>query len=170
MTVPFRLNLFTEQKCYYEYRHINDLKFAHPKSLASPVERPKLGRPKASTLIGGTTQTEVGSPEVTLPNRFPHPPSVQKPHPPSVEGQKSKQGGGYSVGNQPTKSHETSNLSGSEPPSPTPAGNTRPIRASRNPNPIYVDAISRPWSASPADIAEINRSIQASRVSDIVAA
>ena len=33
----------------FEFRHINDLKFAHPKSMAAPAQRPKLGRPSATS-------------------------------------------------------------------------------------------------------------------------
>ena len=36
---------------------------------------------------------------------------------------------------------------------------SRPVRSTRNPNPIYVDAINRPWTASSGDIKWIQKSI-----------
>ena len=41
----------------YEFRHVNDLKFAHQKSLAAPTERPKLGRPATSVQVAGPNVT-----------------------------------------------------------------------------------------------------------------
>ena len=72
---PFRIDgrvsksvLRLEVGCYkdgtkcYELRHLNDLKMSHPKSLAAPAERPRLGRPpnsKPSTLSGGQLSTGI---------------------------------------------------------------------------------------------------------------
>ena len=153
----------------YEYRHLNDLKLAHPKSLAAPVERPKLGRPptrtsaqvKSSEPTDARSSTSAGSTDQKF-NRFPNPTQ-----------DKSKQPvGGAAVGTPASDNHATSILEERLPASESNGGLStgppsippfaRPIRATRNPNPCYVDSISfdvTPWSATKDQIHELNESI-----------
>ena len=168
---------FKDGRKRYEFRHINDLKFAHPKSLAAPVERPKLGRPAATSVpTNGQTSTEAassGSPEPPSPqNRFDE---GQLPHP-SVN---NKQAAGSLSANETARNHATSNQefrvpasapargltneSGRTGPPPAPAFSARPVRSTRNPSPIYVDSIQwstlRPWSATQNEIQALNSAI-----------
>ena len=149
-TVKIEVGVFKNGDKRYEVRHLNDLKFAHPESLAAPASRPALGR-KPTSLAGGQSSTG-GSGSVTTPsNNFPSTTSKQPV-----------------VGNSAAGNHETSNPISRVPASvvvsglpvatgapPSPAF-TRPVRATRNPCPQYVDAI---WVASKQDLDEINRSI-----------
>ena len=142
----------------FEIRHANDLKFAHPKSLASPVERPKLGRPAATTsLTDGQVQTE-----------------AKRPVRPDPTPPRSKQTGSVN-GNLQQNNHATSTEESRQQASfpaqggkfkpvistPPDAEPLRPVRATRNPNPQYVDAISvaPTWTASKRELEEINNSI-----------
>ena len=153
----------------YEIRHLNDLRLAHPESLTAEAVRPKLGRPRTSVqpAVQNTTDanqtgsrsndaTQTGlpsSPSTTVP--FPKPPAESLPG-------ENKQT--YSTQRVPpnatsqTENHETSN-----PNRRVPASNVRPVRATRNPNPHYIEAYQwsshRPWSASPQEIAALNASI-----------
>ena len=135
----------------FEVRHLNDLKLAHPDSLAAPAHRSKLGRPSKQTEAKPAAegqQTEPGS-SSGIPNRlseFPHPPSV-----PLVA--QSKQAD--QIGNRFSENHETSNQQRPSLPStaneefegvitgppPAPAFR-RPPRSTRNQNPCYVDSLS----------------------------
>ena len=93
---PFRIDgrvsksvLRLEVGCYkdgtkcYELRHLNDLKLSHPKSLAAPAERPRLGRPpnsKPFTLSGGQLSTEASGLDGSKnPSPLPSPFPVPKP-------------------------------------------------------------------------------------------
>ena len=141
----------------FEIRHLNDLKIAHPKSMASPVERPKLGRPAAAPSSNPSSpamsapdgrQRATEGPELPLPavspstNRL----SSSSNPPPSQLTAENKQ----AAGNEPKPAKIQ----------------TRPQRSTRNPNPQYVDAIHwssvKPWSASQAEIQELNNKIQSS--------
>ena len=143
----------------YEYRHLNDLKLAHPKSLAAPAERPTLGRPASSS------------------TKSPTPTETSGPGTPTSEAD-------YQNGEQVNKPVATP---------PTPAENSnaggRPIRSTRNQNPLYVDAIAgptptllpfpgragnsnvdfdlkwspRPWSASKTELDDLNLAISGRR-------
>ena len=143
----------------YEIRHFNDLKIAHPDSLAAPAVRPKLGRPKTTVQLDAPEDTDVGDGETphSFQNQFPEPTT-----------NKSKQPTGRAnVGKLPVNNHETSNSANQAPASGSGGGSAkRPIRATRNPNPQYVDAIEwypHPWSASKNEIADLNRHIQSFR-------
>ena len=149
----------------YEFRHLNDIKLAHPKSLAAPAERPKLGRPSAtptSTSSDGSGPTGIATPEgATNPSNqltdlpVDTLPEVQSP--PSVPDSESKQ---TFSGREPAKI-QTSKL---------------PRRSTRNPNPIYVDSIMtgppptppfttpRAWTASGEELAWLNQSINATAI------
>ena len=160
----------------FEIRHVNDLKFPHPKSLAAPAVRPRLGRPAGtSSSLDSKTSTEETAPVPASPspsNRFLL--TKQLPNPPSS--QTSKQA--VATGNAATKAivnHETS-ISGKRQPAseldsglamsgppPSPPFPARPVRATRNPSPYYVDSIQlvscRPWSASQDEVSALNRAI-----------
>ena len=149
----------------YEYRHVNDLKFAHPKSLAAPIERPKLGRPAAvpSDVQGQTEAKNSVTAEETPSNRFSRQ-QLQLPEPPHPPRQlDSKQNGiGDSI------NHATSTPECQQPALPAGGGNfqttDRPKRSTRNPNPLYVDSLRlqappRAWSATESEIQWLNASI-----------
>ena len=122
-------------------RHLNDLKLAHPESLAAPVERPKLGRPSKSsttTLSDGQTSTED-----SLTTKSPDTTSSPLPDP-----------------NQLSSAGENKQTNDT----PGEAGNSngRPQRSTRNPNPVYIDGFSwspKPWSATQAEVDSLNRLI-----------
>ena len=128
--------------------------------MAAPAERPALGRKPqtrtfASSDVSPATETSTnssGNDNLQL-NQFPQP-SLESPT-------ESKQTGRPSnVGNRTTVSHVTSIPVGREPASAGGGGSsTWPVRATRNPNPYYVDSFHRPWSASPADITRLNELI-----------
>ena len=155
-TVKLEVGIFKDGRKRYEIRHANDLKFAHPKSLAAPILRPQVGRPSN---VGTSDLGETPNTTDVIQNQFPEPP-VENKQPVEVDG-KSR-----------SSSHATSNRAVHEPPSENQPGkiqtsNRLPARSTRNPNPLYVDAIqtrpARAWSASDKDLEEINRSIQLSR-------
>ena len=149
----------------FEVRHVNDLRFAHPESLAAPAQRPKLGRPRTSSLNDAKSSTDnVNSDYVSggsgTSNRFHALGSKQNQNDATAE----------------SANHETSILADQPPasaagdglsikttgPPPAPAFDeaknlkSRSVRSTRNPNPKYVDAV---WVASPSQLQEINRSI-----------
>ena len=129
----------------YEFRHLNDLKAAHPKSLASPAERPKLGRPPTKTSVSDkapdSTEAEPSSstPDSKLSSK--------------LSSKQNKQDGAVSL---PSNDRENLNSVPSTGPPQVPAFTGRPSRSTRNPSPRYVDAI---WAASEADLAYINQQI-----------
>ena len=58
-TIKIEVGLFKNGEKRYEVRHLNDVRLAHPDSLAAPVHRPKLGRPtKRSAPSDGPAQTD----------------------------------------------------------------------------------------------------------------
>ena len=155
----------------YEYRHVNDLKMAHPKSLAAPVERPKLGRPAMTSSSDVHDQTDADAVN-WKENPSNHFPSKRVPEPPVGNKQAA---GPLNSGTSRSSGHATSTTEDPSPafdpasgltingPPPKPAfSSTRPVRTTRNPNPIYVDSISCMWSASKSDLAAINSSISRS--------
>ena len=130
------------------------------------ASRPKLGRPsKTSTPVAVSNTTE------TPTNRFPDPP----PSFSTVD--KSKQPLTSSAAANKDAIHRVSDHATSIPESRVPAsadvgGSSRPTRSTRNPNPVYIDEISltgpphfkpfisrKPWSASAAEVDELNRTI-----------
>ena len=153
-TVKLDVGTFKSGEKRFEIRHLNDIKFAHPKSLAAPAERPSLGRkPRTSVPVGVSNPTEPGpSPTTVLPgqNRFSEPDNT------------------LPVEQAPPNDLSTNN-------EPAEIQTRFPARSTRNPNPIYVDALSMEytgpptipaftsrhtaWSASAADLARINASI-----------
>ena len=159
---------FKDGRKRYEYRHLNDLKLAHPKSLAAPVERPKIGRPSKTTSshLDGQTHTDSnndGRMPSNQPNRLNSSHQLVPKPTSGDQSEKSKQPHSTDahVGNHSIDGHATStseNPHRSEPAS-------RPVRSTRNPNPQYVDALEwspEPWSATKDEVADLNRQIQSS--------
>ena len=137
-TVKIRVGFLKNGQPRYEVRNWRDLKVAHMDPETAEAERPKLGRPAKPTTVEPTPMTsEAGGSDVT-----------------ERRAEKTE--------NSAAKSKQNSNVGG------------KPIRSTRNPNPVYVDAIQihspgppphsgfsnstpRAWSASQAEIAELNR-------------
>ena len=153
-TVKIEVGIYKSGEKRYEIRHVNDLKIAHPESLAAPASRPKLGRPprpRTTSSSGGQPSTDETSPESTPSNRFPNPPSTENKT-------NSSTGRVGQVGNSNSLDHATSIL---EKPALTSTANedfegaitgpppapafTRAARSTRNPHPRYVDSF---WLAS----------------------
>ena len=142
----------------FEVRHVNDLKFAHPDSLAAPASRPTLGRPRTSDHQKTPNQTDVPYVHVGFGKK-----KNSSNQSSSDQAAESKQNGKLG-----SNSHETSipdnrvpasadnNGSPITGPPPEPAFRSRPSRSTRNPDPKYIDAV---WSASEADLEHINNSI-----------
>ena len=129
----------------FEIRHANDLKFAHPESMAAPAERPALGRPatvrKDVRIHTDAPSTDLLPPPQLINQSDPEPPP---PAQPVVD----------DAGKQTKQNNPNSNVGG------------RPTRTTRNPNPYYVDAMSwspQPWSASQTEVDALNKSISLSR-------
>ena len=162
---PFRIDgrvsksvLRLEVGCYkdgskrFELRHLNDLKLAHPDSMAAPAVRPKLGRPSTSAKLPSSTD---GTSDPTPTSRqnpsdqFPFLPKQTNPPAPPVD-------------TLPSGRENSNGLNDAHtgPPAIQAFRNSRPQRSSRNPNPKYVDAV---WSATETEIAAINLSITSGR-------
>ena len=142
-TVKLKVGKFKSGEDIFEIRHLNDLKFAHPESLAAPAQRPKRGRPSSHPGVPQSTEQQQSPPSrFQQPEKEPEPEPVDQPVEPS----------------------------------------TRPQRSTRNPNPLYVDAITTgpppllgfpdksqsavrtAWTASQTELAEINNAIGRNRV------
>ena len=141
--MKIRVGQYQDGRDRFELRHFNDLKLAHPDSAASPVSRPKLGRPPTSsseaskqTEVTPTKGKEDGRNRFSGPDGPPPLPPFPS-HPPQ----------------QTNPRRENSNAT------------SRPVRTTRNPAPQYIDSVGiswstrRPWSASQSDIAALNQSI-----------
>ena len=167
-TVRIEVGIYADGSKRYEVRHLNDLKLAHPDSLAAPVQRPKLGRRSNPTEALNQTEQPIESGQT---NRLIADPKPTKTLP-VADVNKDR------VGIQKTLNHATSTPSVDIPaPDPGEPGKIqmtkRTVRSTRNPNPIYVDSLTlgpppslgfpansdRMWSASPAELAVIQRSI-----------
>ena len=166
-TVQLEVGVYSNGEKRYEIRHLNDLRLAHPESMTAEASRPKLGRP-ATVPVKGSNQTEAKTDfpsDPKPPNRLPAVPSKQTPST-----------GGVVDGNNKNETHATS-TSKSPVPASEPDGGllltgpppetpfSRPVRSTRNPNPLYVEAIHRPWSASPTEIDWLNSQLRGARVS-----
>ena len=149
----------------FEYRHLNDLKFAHPQSLAAPVERAKLGRPtsdlsKVSVATDKTNSKSKMAP-VTPLDRFDYIPN------PTVTS-RAENVNNENGANNLLQNHATSSSNNNNPPSEDRArenSNARPVRTTRNARPNYVSAI---WQASPIELAIINQSIGHSNLNAVI--
>ena len=170
-TVKIDVGQFKSGERRYEIRHLNDVHCAHPKSLAAPAQRPKLGRPPQMTVPSGIrTSTEdrlaPRPPPTDRLNRLSELPPQEVSSEPASIGDVNKP----VDGSKQTLPNEIQ----------TAAGN-RPVRSTRNPSPIYVDAFStvaeatgpppfrgfpklRTWSASASDLDAINASIGTRRI------
>ena len=134
-TVKIEVGTLKSGEKRFEIRHLNDLKVAHEDSLAAPIERPKLGRrPKA----------DQQNKPIHLVDSDPKPTVDSGPKP--------------TVQPAPEKESWSSNQTETTGPPKVPPFSGRPVRTTRNPTPLYVDAI---WSASKSELAELNRRIGA---------
>ena len=140
-TVKLHVGNFKDGTKKYEIRHANDLKFTHPDSLAAPIHRPSRGRPRTSVLPDVTIATDDGHNKID--DNQPDPDQLaDQPEPAKIQTR------------------------------------ARPVRSTRNPDPLYVDAITvaaetgppptppfprRWWSASPNELAILNKSINSKR-------
>ena len=168
-TVQIDVGSYKSGERRYEVRHFNDLKLAHPDSLAAPAERPRLGRPPRTSASSGSPALTDQSPDLTAEapsNRFPNPPSRS-----AVDLKINKEDATVD-----SSTHATSSLKNRDSPSTvdgdwTPqttgapphkpfSGSGRPARSTRNPNPAYIDAI---WQASPAELDDLNKLISNGR-------
>ena len=161
------VGMYKDGRKRYEFRHLNDLKPAHPKSLAAPAVRPKLGRPTSSPSEASRV-TDANLLQDGRQNRFPKP--TAEPSPSSFPTAENKQAADRvnSSGTLPGDSHATSTLTDRVPasivdsglttgPPPVSAFPARPVRSTRNQNPYYVDSIA--WSATQSQLDHINNSI-----------
>ena len=157
-TAKLLVGYFKSGEERHEIRHVNDLKFAHPKSLVSPAARPTLGRRPATVQTGVPSPTEAVPPVPQTPtetssstNRLSDPNPTAKQTNPAQS----------TIGTEPAVNHATSTRE-SRQLAPSSSGRSLPVRATRNPNPHYVDAISsvlRPWSATQKEILALNEAI-----------
>ena len=134
-TVKIEVGTLKSGEKRYEIRHLNDLKIPHPDSLAAPIQRSKLGRP-----------SKHGNEQVSVPK-----PPQQEVNKPAEEPQVTRK-----IQSPVPLARENSNTQTGPP--PVPAFPSRQQRTTRNQNPRYIDAI---WSASHADIRELNQRINA---------
>ena len=159
---------FKDGQKRFEYRHLNDIKFAHPKSLVAPHQRPKLGRPAGTSAQSNgpsLTDAQAVSNPSNPSNHFPNPTAVALPVDMlPVNKQTSPVGGNFQPTSHATSIQEdrqrSSAAASGGPPSTQPF--SRPVRTTRNQNPQYVDAMQwshQPWSASPHEIASLNAAI-----------
>ena len=150
-TVQIEVGVYKSGEKRYETRHFNDLKIAHKDSLAAPAQRPKLGRPPMTVRVKPPSSTD-GTASMTPSNQsdeFPLP----QPSSPSSSNQNKQ---------EPVARENSNNLNTTSGGSPPDSNFGRPVRTTRNPNPLYVDAIQwspRPWSASPHEIEALNAAI-----------
>ena len=169
-TVKIDVGAFKSGERRYEIQHRNDIKVAHPKSLAAPAQRPTLGRPpqvQTSAQSDPSTSTDAQA-ETSLPFQKPSNQFLEPPLHQQAPG--SKQTTAKSDGKSRHVNHATSTrqnrLSSPDPPGIPPFITTRPVRSTRNPDPIYVDGIQwsslRPWSASKTEISALNSLINKS--------
>ena len=126
-TVKLEVGNFKNGDKRYEVRHANDLKFAHPDSMAAPAARPALGRPRkpASSDVNNQTDAEFAVSEPSNEVPFPHPTTnrLSTADPPAPS----------------TANEEFDGVVTGPPPAPA---FSRPTRTTRNPNPYYVDSLS----------------------------
>ena len=78
-TVRLEVGVYSSGEKRYEIRHLNDIKFAHPGSLAAPASRPKLGRPTSAPASSSKSTDGSSDPqpptekELCLPAKNPQP-------------------------------------------------------------------------------------------------
>ena len=169
-TVKIEVGIFKNGEKRYEIRHLNDLKLAHPDSLAAPATRPTLGRPKTSGTSDAQSSTEA-KPSVTPTtpsNRFPNPTTKQAAG--SKQTDRSSDGAtvqmkNHATSNPTVRELPSSSQQGIDGPPPVPPFPSRAARSTRNPSPLYVDGLSiewsslRPWSATQDEISALNQLI-----------
>ena len=191
--IKIEVGSYKDGRKRYELRHLNDIKLAHPESLAAPATRPALGRPsRPSVPVETSNATEV---KPVVKTSSPEPPPDRKQTQPVAAG-KSLSPSDSAIVNQQT--HATSYQGQRRSTSPPDGGKfqttkaphpeyikkgpiitdtmfskwtpellnlpSRPVRSTRNPNPVYVDSIAcdfspAAWSATDAEIEALNNSI-----------
>ena len=132
-TVQIEVGNYKNGEKRYEIRHFNDLKLAHPDSLAAPAVRPALGRPaKATAQSKGPSPTD-GQLSVTPKNRLSPTPSANRfPNPTSLPENATDQAEvNKRSATEGNITHATSTQQSREP------SRFRPVRTTRNPNPNY---------------------------------
>ena len=152
-TVKIEVGIYKSGEKRFEIRHLNDVKIAHPESMAAPAQRSKLGRPSKSTeakTVSGPGRlppsSSAGNTNRLSDSLDPEPSQFFSPVAPT----ENKQVGtpGPSAHATSTSSDRSSALTANEEfegtitgPPPQPAF-SRPIRTTRNPTPYYVDGFS----------------------------
>ena len=141
--VKIEVGAYKDGRKRFEFRHLNDIKLAHPQSLAAPVTRPALGRPSSSSSSSSNACKDMSEQSG---------PDPQPPQNPVVS--ESKQNDAEDTGSVIEQT--------TGPPPGHPFLN-RSSRSTRNPAPKYVDAMkwvsNQPWSASNEEIVALNASI-----------
>ena len=193
--IKIEVGTYKDGRKRYELRHLNDIKLAHPESLAAPASRPALGRPSVLGRASSPTDAKPVANRATVPESS----SGNKQTQP-VDAENNFRLTDSASGQQQT--HATSNQEQRQLASSPPEGGKiqtaktphpdyikkgpliteqmfrewtpellnlppRPVRSTRNPNPVYVDSIESgagvfgpaAWSASVAEIKAINNSI-----------
>ena len=161
--VKIRVGYTVRGQPKYELRNWKDLKIAHLRPEAEEASRPKRGRPAGPRSPSTNTRPE--------PSSFS---TIQSEAASNTERQQTVE-----VNKPPDvnkSSSENNNQTDFEPQSGK--IQTRSIRSTRNPKPIYIDGLTgpppllgfpihipnwshTPWSAAPVEIAELNRRIGA---------
>ena len=140
-TIEVRIGSFADGRPRLQTYSWASCKIAHLRPDATLGQRPKLGRPSASSEVPNSTEVVDDAT------------------------------GGLNVNNALNRNSNVGRENEPEPASQTDVNNSlpaqpeigRPVRSTRNPNPLYVDAICRPWSASQTEIHELNRLISCGR-------
>ena len=129
-TAKIRVGYFKNGVPKYEIRSWRDLKIAHLAPDAEEAARPTRGRPPSKPVQ--TLLTSESAPAKIIQDGA----------------QINKLSTDSAVPPEAVKTNSNSNVGGKRP----------PPRSTRNPNPVYVDTISFPqaWSATSAEIAELN--------------
>ena len=139
--VQLEVGVYKDGTKRFELRHLNDLRLAHPDSMAAPARRPKLGRP---SLPGGSTSTEPKTSAPKAVDDFDGLSSLPSDTQP-VNLNKQIQ---TSAGNRPVRSTRN--------PNPCYVDS---IQTGPPPTPPFPQWSHRPWSASPEEIFKLNASL-----------
>ena len=150
-TVKLEVGVFKSGEKRYEIRHLNDLKAAHPDSLAKPVQRPTLGRPQSRLKPDANpAQQNPSNQLIVSPASAPVTPSESAGDPsPSVPS--------APIVNKPLNVNNGEQRGKIQTPL-----RRQPQRSTRNPSPTYVNAFEfdhRPWSAKSDEIRRLNEAI-----------
>ena len=81
--IQLEVGVYKDGSKRFELRHLNDLRLAHPDSMAAPAQRPKLGRPSAQSEAQSSTEPLLAAPNPVdqQPNRLtPSQPTLAAPN------------------------------------------------------------------------------------------